>query len=221
MLAFVGARDGSRADRLVRALRTALLATDPPRHDDAPARTGRVPGPGRVRARRRHARGHAARQPAGAGAPPRRQPRAARRAPPDDAARVERLREAKGWSSGDRVAKDGGRSLPEQGARRGQRRPRAAGCRRAPPRRCACRLRPLLRPKGLGHVAAGTSSHAWSEEQADAEHAKRAAAAHIGRRAATARAACRRRPSRRPIGVTPAARPTRRGTGSWSSASPR
>ena len=69
--------------RLERALRRGRSL--PTRHgaDDAAARPARVPRADRVRARRQRARDHAARQPAGAGAPARRQPCAARRAEPD------------------------------------------------------------------------------------------------------------------------------------------
>ena len=86
MLAFVGARDWDRAQRLELALARGGVAADALRRDHAAARPARLPRADRVRPRQRHRRDHAAREPAGAGAPTWRQPCAARRAAPDSAA---------------------------------------------------------------------------------------------------------------------------------------
>ena len=146
MLAFVGARDWhARRPARARAAHGARAA-DAPRRDDAAARPGRVPRADRVRPRRRHAGDHAAGQPAGAGAPPRRQPCAARRAAPDAGA---------------------GRRAPARGERVVDRRSRREGgvgsrlrllSEAAPAGAAACRLRPVLRLPGIGRRRIDRSS---------------------------------------------------------------
>ena len=224
MLAFVGARDWRRADRLVRALRAAH--SRPTRHGT----TTRLLGLAACRALAAFGRGDDLLAVTLLASLPAQAHRLGGSHAQRDVLHLTMRARGRAAARGERVdasaiaRRRGSRSPPEPGScgeRRRRRRPAVAA------RRCACRLRRLLRPKGLGDVAAATSSHAWSEEQADAEHAERnGAAAHVGRRAAAARAACRRRSARR-LGRRPMRacdarrRPSRRGTGSSSIASPR
>ena len=87
MLAFVGARDWRARERLERPCGRGAVAADAPWRDHAPARPARLPRPDRPSVAATMPWRSRSWQPAAAGAPPRRQPRAARRAPSHAAAR--------------------------------------------------------------------------------------------------------------------------------------